>query len=152
MSSKESSSSGGGIGLVSLISGIYAFVTTPQMTGLHGAFAAAMTGMGTSLEAGLYAAGGAIVGGIGGGIIGSAVGKAKKVAAVFAIAGGLGAGVYGIPASYHNAKDIVLNGLKSKVTQTFNNPAASSQKSFSVEKPFVQANALPVARASGNNL
>jgi hypothetical protein len=145
----SSSSSGGGIGLVTLVSGIYAFCTTPEMTGLHGAFAAAMTGMGTSLEARLYAAGGAVVGGIGGGIIGTAVGKAKKVAALFALVGGLGMGIYGIPAGYHNAKDIVVDGLKSTITHTFNNSGASPQKQ-SVEKPFVQSNAQPVAKASNN--
>ena len=114
--SDSKTSGGGGIGIVTLISGIWAYAATPSLTGLKGAFGAAMVGSGTSLACGLFALGG-LAGGAAGAIIGAPAGKAKESAMVFGIVGALGSGVVGIGMGYSTAVDIVTEGVNGNETE-----------------------------------
>lgn len=111
----STSTSSGGIGLTGLIAGIYAYSTIPALTGLKGAFAAAMIGGGTSLTSTIYGMGGALVGITVGGAVGGLI-RGDKGARTGMMIGGYGlaiaAGISGIPKGYGLAKDIVLNGVE----------------------------------------
>jgi hypothetical protein len=111
------------VGGSGLLTWIYAAATTPEMTGLKGAFAAAMTGMGTAMEAALFGAAGFCFGAISGEIMGDSSEKRRRLADRGALAGFVVAGLLGLSTSYHHAKDIVVNGLKNTPTQSYNGVA-----------------------------
>jgi hypothetical protein len=125
MSDRNSSAGGGGIGLITLISGIYAYGTTPTLTGLKGVFGAAMIGSGTSLMTGVCALTGGLLGAAFGAAVGSVAGKPGAGAAAGGIALALAGALYGIPTGYDLATDIVVDGefTKPAITETITQEA-----------------------------
>ena len=125
MSNNSSSAGGGGVGLITALRGIYAYVTIPSLTGLKGVFGAAMIGSGTSLMTGVCALSGGLLGAAFGAAVGSVAGKPGAGAAVGGIALAIAGGLYGIPTGYDLATDIVIDGEFSKptITQTISNEA-----------------------------
>lgn len=150
MTNKKVEKSSGGISLVTGISGIYAYATVPSFTGVKGAFAAAMTGMGTSLASGVYALGGGAVGAIGGGALGSLAGRSKEGAVIGGLVAGLGSAAYGIVDGYGHAKDIMVNGMKEDNVKEVIGPVKKSNLVFDEDNnPYFLVDSTEEADFSG---
>lgn len=127
--SDNSSSGAGGVSLVALVSGTFAYLTTPSLTGLQGVFGAAMIGSGTSIAAGVGALALGLVGLGVGGLVG---GKGGALGLGFAM-GLVGAGL-GIYHGYGAAKDIVVNGTEPRAEIT--EPADHSETHLEWDSPI----------------